>query len=128
VAVTWICAVIGGSDMKPCCDWWLCDMEPCCDWWLWRGRGAVLWLVAVTWTWSCAVIGWWQSSVASYIRLFEPLVIKSLKQYTVTSQIRLQQQVLDLLAQLVQLRVNYCLLDSDQVFAINDNCANCRSC
>lgn len=27
----------------------------------------------------------------------------------------LQRQVLDLLAQLVQLRVNYCLLDSDQV-------------
>ena len=51
----------------------------------------------------------------SYIRLFEPLVIKSLKQYTVTSQVGLQQQVLDLLAQLVQLRVNYCLLDSDQV-------------
>ena len=56
-----------------------------------------------------------QTSVASYIRLFEPLVIKSLKQYTVTSQVALQQQVLDLLAQLVQLRVNYCLLDSDQV-------------
>jgi len=52
--------------------------------------------------------------VASYIRLFEPLVIKSLKQYTVTSQVALQQQVLDLLSQLVQLRVNYCLLDSDQ--------------
>lgn len=28
---------------------------------------------------------------------------------------QLQRQVLDLLAQLVQLRVNYCLLDSDQV-------------
>jgi len=56
-----------------------------------------------------------QTSVASYIRLFEPLVIRSLKQYTVTSQVVLQQQVLDLLAQLVQLRVNYCLLDSDQV-------------
>jgi len=53
--------------------------------------------------------------MASYIRLFEPLVIKSLKQYTVTSQVVLQQQVLDLLSQLVQLRVNYCLLDSDQV-------------
>ena len=33
-----------------------------------------------------------------------------------TSSLELQQQVLDLLAQLVQLRVNYCLLDSDQVF------------
>ena len=60
-----------------------------------------------------------QTSVASYIRLFEPLVIKSLKQYTVTSQVALQQQVLDLLAQLVQLRVNYCLLDSDQVSTLS---------
>ena len=57
-----------------------------------------------------------QTSIASYIRLFEPLVIKALKQYTVTSSLSLQQQVLNLLAQLVQLRVNYCLLDSDQIF------------
>ncbi|XP_071090376.1 huntingtin-like isoform X1 [Haliotis cracherodii] len=57
-----------------------------------------------------------KSAIASYIRLFEPLVIKSLKQYTVTSSLELQRQVLDLLAQLVQLRVNYCLLDSDQIF------------
>ncbi|KAG1678706.1 Huntingtin [Nymphon striatum] len=41
-----------------------------------------------------------KNSLASYIRLFEPLVIK----------------VLNLLAQLVQLRVNYCLLDSEQIF------------
>lgn len=57
-----------------------------------------------------------QSTIASYIRLFEPLVIKALKQYTVSSSLDLQQQVLDLLSQLIQLRVNYCLLDSDQVF------------
>lgn len=57
-----------------------------------------------------------QSTIASYIRLFEPLVIKALKQYTVSSGLDLQQQVLDLLSQLIQLRVNYCLLDSDQVF------------
>ncbi|XP_029142734.1 huntingtin-like, partial [Protobothrops mucrosquamatus] len=44
------------------------------------------------------------------------LVIKALKQYTTTTSVQLQRQVLDLLAQLVQLRVNYCLLDSDQVF------------
>lgn len=56
-----------------------------------------------------------QTAVASYIRLFEPLVIHALKQYTITSCLSLQQQVLNLLAQLVQLRVNYCLLDSDQV-------------
>ena len=57
-----------------------------------------------------------QTAIAAYIRLFEPLVIKALKQYTVTSSLELQEQVLDLLSQLVQLRVNYCLLDSDQVF------------
>jgi huntingtin len=54
--------------------------------------------------------------VASYIRLFEPLVIKALKQYTVTSCLQLQSQVIQLLIQLVQLRVNYCLLDADQIF------------
>ncbi|KAL5022595.1 hypothetical protein ScPMuIL_001750 [Solemya velum] len=57
-----------------------------------------------------------KTAIGSYIRLFEPLVIKALKQYTVTSSLELQLQVLDLLSQLVQLRVNYCLLDSDLVF------------
>ncbi|GFR89453.1 huntingtin [Elysia marginata] len=57
-----------------------------------------------------------KSVIGSYIRLFEPLVIKALKQYTVTSNLDLQCQVLALLAQLIQLRVNYCLLDSDQIF------------
>jgi len=69
-----------------------------------------------------------QASVASYIRLFEPLVIKSLKQYTLTSQVVLQQQVLDLLSQLVQLRVNYCLLDSDQVSNILFNAMHPLHC
>ncbi|XP_060528068.1 huntingtin [Cylas formicarius] len=55
-------------------------------------------------------------TLADYIRIFEPMVIKSLKQYTVTSDVRLQSRVLQLLNQLVQLRVNYCLLDSEQVF------------
>ncbi|XP_014488672.1 PREDICTED: huntingtin isoform X2 [Dinoponera quadriceps] len=57
-----------------------------------------------------------KGSVASFIRLFEPMVIKSLKQYTVTSNVALQCQVLTLLSQLVQLKVNYCLLDSDKIF------------
>ncbi|XP_077157717.1 huntingtin isoform X3 [Paroedura picta] len=57
-----------------------------------------------------------QNIIHNHIRLFEPLVIKALKQYTTTTSVQLQRQVLDLLAQLVQLRVNYCLLDSDQVF------------
>ncbi|KAJ8336106.1 hypothetical protein SKAU_G00394490 [Synaphobranchus kaupii] len=57
-----------------------------------------------------------KNAIHSHIRLFEPLVIKALKQYTTSTSMPLQRQVLDLLAQLVQLRVNYCLLDSDQVF------------
>ncbi|XP_066998979.2 huntingtin [Anabrus simplex] len=57
-----------------------------------------------------------KTSLAAYIRLFEPMVIKALKQYTVTSDVKLQCRVLLLLCQLVQLRVNYCLLDSDQIF------------
>ncbi|XP_072534605.1 huntingtin isoform X5 [Salminus brasiliensis] len=57
-----------------------------------------------------------KNAIHNHIRLFEPLVIKALKQYTTSTSVALQKQVLDLLAQLVQLRVNYCLLDSDQVF------------
>ena len=57
-----------------------------------------------------------RSSLASYIRLFEPVVIKALKLYTVTSDVQLQCEVLQLLVTLVRLRVNYCLLDSDQIF------------
>ncbi|XP_075426386.1 huntingtin isoform X2 [Ascaphus truei] len=57
-----------------------------------------------------------KNAIHNHIRLFEPLVIKALKQYTTTTSVQLQRQVLDLLSQLVQLRVNYCLLDSDQVF------------
>ncbi|XP_052497673.1 huntingtin [Budorcas taxicolor] len=57
-----------------------------------------------------------KNAIHNHIRLFEPLVIKALKQYTTTTSVQLQKQVLALLAQLVQLRVNYCLLDSDQVF------------
>ncbi|GAB6024871.1 hypothetical protein CHUAL_009985 [Chamberlinius hualienensis] len=57
-----------------------------------------------------------KSNLAAYIRLFESLVIRSLKLYTVTSSVPLQCQVLQLLSQLVRLRVNYCLLDSEQIF------------
>nr|XP_045607422.1 huntingtin-like isoform X3 [Procambarus clarkii] len=55
-------------------------------------------------------------SLSSYIRLFEPLVIKALKLYTVSSDVVMQRSVLQLLIHLVQIRVNYCLLDSDQIF------------
>ena len=57
-----------------------------------------------------------KASLTSHIRLFEPVVIKALKQYTITSDVPFQCEVLDLLSQLVQLRVNYCLLDSEQIF------------
>ena len=58
-----------------------------------------------------------QNTVGAYIRLFEPLVIKSLKMYTMSSSVALQTQVLNLLVQLIQLRVNYCLLDNDEAGA-----------
>jgi huntingtin len=57
-----------------------------------------------------------RAALASYIRLFESVVIRALKHYTTSSDAEQQSQVLELLIQLVQLRVNYCLLDSDQVF------------
>lgn len=38
------------------------------------------------------------------------------QQYTITSNVKLQSKVLQLLCQLVQLRVNYCMVDSEQVF------------
>ena len=56
------------------------------------------------------------SSIQSYIRLFEPLVIHALKTYTMTSNLELQAQVIHLLDQLIRLRVNYSLLDADQIF------------
>ena len=54
--------------------------------------------------------------LSNYIRLFEPMVIKSLKHYTMTSDVEQQSKVLNLLVQLVKLRVNYCLLDSEKIF------------
>ncbi|KAJ2940115.1 hypothetical protein O0L34_g14153 [Tuta absoluta] len=51
-----------------------------------------------------------------YIRLFEPVVIQALKSYTMQNDIPLQCAVLCLLNQLLTLRVNYCMLDSDQIF------------
>ncbi|XP_026323129.1 huntingtin [Hyposmocoma kahamanoa] len=51
-----------------------------------------------------------------YIRLFEPVVIQALKSYTMQNDIPLQCKVLCLLNQLLTLRVNYCMLDSDQIF------------
>ncbi|KAK0095114.1 hypothetical protein PV326_009203, partial [Microctonus aethiopoides] len=53
---------------------------------------------------------------SSFIRIFEPMVIKSLNLYTTTSSVDCQCQVLSLLSQLVQFHVNYCLLDTDKTF------------
>lgn len=39
-----------------------------------------------------------------------------MQQYTVSGNTELQAEVLNLLSELVQLKVNYCLLDSEQVF------------
>ena len=44
------------------------------------------------------------------------MVIRALKHYTITSNVEQQSQVIQLLIQLVHLRVNYCLLDSDKIF------------
>ena len=57
-----------------------------------------------------------RSTLSNYIRLFEPMVIRALKHYTITSNVEQQSQVIQLLIQLVHLRVNYCLLDSDKIF------------
>lgn len=93
--------------------------------WPWADCGPVMWTQALETPGSlpgafggCVLTGsssFEQNAIHNHIRLFEPLVIKALKQYTTTTSVQLQKQVLDLLAQLVQLRVNYCLLDSDQV-------------
>ena len=48
--------------------------------------------------------------------MFEPLVIQALKDYTSSSDIQVQAQVLSILVQLIRLRVNYALLDSEQVY------------
>lgn len=55
-------------------------------------------------------------ALSAYIRLFEPLVIKALNLYTVSNSVSLQRSVLQLLVCLVHIRVNYCLLDSNQIF------------
>ncbi|XP_045529981.1 huntingtin [Pieris brassicae] len=51
-----------------------------------------------------------------YIRLFEPVVIQALKTYTVASATGVWSSVLCLLGRLLALRVNYCMLDTDQLF------------
>jgi hypothetical protein len=54
--------------------------------------------------------------ITQYIKSFESIVIKSLRQYTFTTSVNLQTRILELLSQLIFLKVDYCLLDSDKVF------------
>ncbi len=54
--------------------------------------------------------------ISQHIRSFETIVIISLRQYTTTSFITLQYNILDLLNELLLLKVNYTLLDSEYVF------------
>jgi hypothetical protein len=55
-------------------------------------------------------------TIAQYIKSFESIVIRSLRQYTLTTSVNLQTRILELLTQLIFLKVDYCLLDSDKVF------------
>ena len=55
-------------------------------------------------------------TITQYIKSFEAIVIKSLRQYTFTTSVNLQARILELLVQLIFLKVDYCLLDSDKVF------------
>ena len=56
-----------------------------------------------------------RAKIGNYIRLFETIVILSLKQYIHSNEIEFQASVLDLLVQLLLLPVNYSLLDADEV-------------
>jgi len=56
-----------------------------------------------------------RTKIGNYIRLFETVVILSLKKYVNSNEAEFQAAVLDLLVQLLLLRVNYSLLDADEV-------------
>lgn len=57
--------------------------------------------------------------IGNFIRLFESLVVLGLKKYVNSNEIHFQSSVLDLLVQLLLLRVNYGLLDADDHFLNN---------
>ena len=56
-----------------------------------------------------------RTKIGNYIRLFEGIVILSLKKFLNSNETEFQAAVLDLLVQLLLLRVNYSLLDADEV-------------
>lgn len=55
------------------------------------------------------------ADLGSYIKLFEPMVIYCLKLFT-KSNSSVQSQILEMLCQLLEFKVNYCLLDANSVF------------
>ncbi|CAM2712576.1 unnamed protein product [Rotaria socialis] len=57
-----------------------------------------------------------RGKIGHYIRLFEPIVILSLKKYVNSNETDFQASVLDLLVELLLIRVNYSLLDADEHF------------
>ncbi|CAF0989463.1 unnamed protein product [Didymodactylos carnosus] len=57
-----------------------------------------------------------KQKIGNYIRLFEAIVILGLKKYVNSNEVQFQASVLDLLVQLLLLRVNYSLLDADENF------------
>ena len=58
-------------------------------------------------------------TIGQYIKSFESIVIKSLRQYTLTTSVNLQARILELLTQLIFIKVDYCLLDSDKVCIVD---------
>lgn len=60
-------------------------------------------------------IGDTRVDLGSYIKFFEPMVIYCLKLFT-KSNVKVQTEILDMLGQLLQFKVNYCLLDANSVF------------
>ena len=67
-----------------------------------------------------------QGPIVKYIGAFEPLVIRSLRQYTGTGDADLQRRILQLLIQLIRLRVNYSMLDAEQVGENNSHILCCK--
>jgi hypothetical protein len=57
-----------------------------------------------------------QKLIVQYIKSFEAIVIKSLRQYTFTTSANLQARILELLNELIYLNVDYSLLDTDNTF------------
>lgn len=53
--------------------------------------------------------------LGNYIKMFEPMVIYCLKLFT-KANAEVQTEILKMLGQLLQFKVNYCLLDANSVF------------